>query len=122
MFWSWFKRKSQAHQWRKLGFQNFVTAFNCHADTPDLDTVIVLKNVAIRIVGGCQKFDWPKAQIKSNGVAGYATSENEISILGKIVNEKVVLNQAAIGHEFTHLLNFKNPSIANPDELEELFE
>ena len=45
-----------------------------------------------------------------------------LSMFGRAVNGKIVLNQAVLGHELNHLLNFTDPDVANPDKLEEVFE
>ena len=88
--------------------------------TPHLHEIIRLKNITVHIVGQREFFEWEKAVNPGSNVAGYATSENEIYIFGKIVNGKIIVNQAVLGHELNHLLNFKNQNIANPDSLDDL--
>ena len=88
--------------------------------TPNLNEVIDLKNVKVHIVGDRKYFKWDIAAAYGSPVSGYATSKNEIYVFGKIVKGKVVLNQAILGHELTHLLSFKNSKIANPDKLDDL--
>ena len=51
---------------------------------------------------------------------GYATDRNEIFVFGKRVGDQIVVDQSILGHELNHLLNFTNPSVANPDTLAEL--
>jgi hypothetical protein len=52
---------------------------------------------------------------------GYSTSDNDICVLGSLIDGRIVLNTAVLGHELTHLLNFTAPVIANPDQLGALF-
>ena len=47
--------------------------------------------------------------------AGRADTNNEIWVIGRKMNDKVVLNQFILGHELQHLLNWKDGRIANPD-------
>lgn len=88
--------------------------------TSDVYEVVDLKSVKVFIVGDRKHFDWDKALAPGSGIAGYANTNNEIHLFGKRVGDKIVINQAILGHEFNHLLNFKNRKIANPDKLDEL--
>ena len=92
--------------------------FQSYPDSPDLYQVVELKNVKVHIVGDRKHFSWDKAAAHGSPVAGYANSNNEIFVFGKRVNGKIVINQAILGHELQHLLNFQNPAIVNPDRLE----
>ena len=82
--------------------------------------IIKLDNVTVHIVGHHQYFRWDKAAAYGSPVLGYATDNNEIWLYGKYLKGKILVNQAILGHEFNHLLNFKNKKIANPDELDDL--
>ena len=77
-----------------------------------------MKNVTVHIVGDRSYFSWDKASAYGSPVAGYATSGNEIHVFGRIVDGKVRLNQAVLGHELIHLLHFNNPAVCDPDRLE----
>ena len=88
--------------------------------TPELYEVVELKNVKVLIVGDRKHFNWEKAAAYGSPIAGYANTKNEICLFGKRVGGKIVVNQAILGHELNHLLNFKNPKIANPDKLDEM--
>ena len=88
--------------------------------TPDLYEVVELKNVKVFIVGDRKLFKWEKAGTSGSPIEGYANTNNEIRVLGKRVGDKIVVNQAVLGHELNHLLNFKNPKIANPRKLDEM--
>ena len=90
------------------------------AKAPDLYEVVELKNVKIHIVGDRKFFKWDRAAAYGSPVAGYATTKNEIWVFGKLVDGKIVVNQAILGHELNHLLNFINPRVANPDNLDDL--
>gem|GEM_PF-5581026 len=103
--------------YRQAGFRLIQKGFAALSDTPDLDTSFVLKNVTIRIVGSRGKFN-KEAASHGDGVLGYATADNEITVLGKQVGESIVVNQAVLGHELNHLLNFANLNVANPDDLD----
>ena len=82
--------------------------------------VIEIKNVKVHIVSDRKDFNWHKAAAYGSPVLGYARRTNEIHVFGKLVGDKIIINQAILGHELNHLLNFKNPRIANPDRLSEL--
>ncbi len=105
---------------RKIGFNEIQKGFASLDKPPNLLEVIELKNVKVHIVGDRKYFKWDKAAAYGSPVAGYATSKNEIYVFGKMVKGKVVLNQAILGHELTHLLNFKNSDIGNPDKLDDI--
>ena len=105
---------------RKVGFNEIQKGFASIEKTPDLHEIIVLKNVKVHVVGDRKYFNWDKAAAYGSPIAGYATTKNEIYIFGKIIKGEVVVNQAILGHELNHLLNFKNPRIANPDKLDDI--
>lgn len=105
---------------RKIGFNEIQKGFASLDKTPNLHEVIELKNVKVHIVGDRKFFKWDQAAAYGSPVAGYATSKNEIYVFGKMVKGKIVLNQAILGHELTHLLNFKNSNIGNPDKLDDI--
>ena len=111
---------SYAADYRVQGFNFIQQGFTSIEGTSDVYEVVELKDVKILIVGDRKRFDWDKASASGSGIAGYANTKNEIHLLGKRVGGKIVINQAILGHEFNHLLNFKNPKIANPDKLDEL--
>jgi len=95
-------------------------SFGYLASTSDFHEVIELKYVKVYIVGHRKYFDWRKAAAYGSPVVGYANRRNDIYILGKRVGNRIVINQAVLGHELNHLLNFEKPDIANPDELDDL--
>ena len=105
---------------REQGFNMIQKGFSNIESTPGLYKEIELKRVKIFIVGDREQFKWEKAAAKGSPIIGYATPSNEIWVFGKKINGKIVLNEAVIGHELVHLLNFKTPVIANPDKLDEL--
>jgi len=107
----------QTTKLRKAGFKMVQKSFASLADTPDLNEVIVLKNVRVHIVGSIKGYR-EEAASYGDGVLGYATAGNEITVLGKRMGDKIILNQAVLGHELKHLLNYQNPKIADPDDLD----
>lgn len=108
---------SHAAQYRTQGFNYIQQGFTSIEGTSDVNEIIELKNVKIHIVGDRKNFTWEKASAPGSGIAGYANTNNEIHLFGKRVGGKIVINQAVLGHELNHLLNFKNPDIADPDKL-----
>lgn len=111
---------SHAAQYRAQGFNYIQQGFTSIEGTSDVYEVVELKNVKILIVGDRKHFNWEKAAAYGSPIAGYANTKNEICLFGKRVGDKIVVNQAILGHELNHLLNFKNPKIANPDKLDEM--
>jgi hypothetical protein len=105
---------------RREGFDQLQRGFSSLAETPDLHEVITLKEVTVHIVGHRRLFNWDVAAAYGSPVAAYANTKNEIWILGKVVQGRVIVNQAILGHEFKHLLNFRSPRVANPDQLDQL--
>ena len=105
---------------RNEGFNLMQQGFASIEPTPDLYEVVELKNVKVFIVGDRKLFKWEKAGASGSSILGYANINNEIRVLGKRVGDKIVVNQAILGHELNHLLNFKNPKIANPSQLDEM--
>jgi hypothetical protein len=55
---------------------------------------------------------------KKSGVIGCA-SRWAVVVEGRESGGKIVVNQAVLGHEFNHLLNFGDSNIADPDRLEQ---
>ena len=116
---SWFSSKTWVTQLRENGFTEFVKSFRRIPESRDLHEVVEL-TIKVHIVGSRVKFKWPKAREKASGIAGYATRDNDIYVIGKRLGGKIVLNQGILGHELNHLLNFKNDNIADPDKLDDL--
>ena len=98
---------SHATDYRKQGFDMMQRGFASIEKTTDLYEVIELKNVKVFIAGDRKHFN-----------AGYANTRNEICLLGKRVGDKIVVNQASLGHKLNRLLNSNNARIANPDKLD----
>ena len=111
---------SHVTEYRKMGFDYMQQGFASIENTPELYEVIELEKVKIMIVGDRKHFTWEKAAAYGSPIAGYANAKNEICLFGKRVGDRIVLNQAILGHELNHLLNFKNPKIADPDKLDNL--
>ena len=111
---------SLATDFRKEGFDSMQKGFTSLKATPDLHKVITLKEVKVHIVGHRSLFSWNVAAAYGSPVAAYANTNNEIWIIGTLVNGKIIINQAVLGHELKHLLNFSEPGVANPDILDEL--
>ncbi len=111
---------SYVTDYRRTGFDLIQRGFASLESTPDVYEVVELEKVRVYIVGDRKHFNWEKASAYGSPIAGYANTKNEICLFGKRVGDKIVVNQAILGHEFNHLLNFKNPKIADPDKLEEI--
>ncbi len=109
-----------ATEYRLQGFQYFHRSFAQVDDDPDLYEVIELKRVRVYIVGQRKHFKWKEAAAYGSPYRGYATERNEIFVFGKRVGDKIVVDQSILGHELNHLLNFREPSVANPDKLSEM--
>ena len=105
---------------RKEAFRNFDTSFNSLDEAPNLNEVIDLGGVRVHVVGNRQFFNIRQASAYGSPIVGYATSANEIWVFGRRVKGKIVVNQAVLGHELMHLLQFKNPRVADPDKLDDL--
>ncbi len=105
---------------RKEAFKSFDKSFGSLGESPTLNEVIDLGGVKVHIVGHRQFFNYQRAAAYGSPVVGYATSNNEIWVFGKVVRGKIVINQAVLGHELMHLLGFKNRDIADPDRLDDL--
>ncbi|RJR29702.1 MAG: hypothetical protein C4576_34905 [Desulfobacteraceae bacterium] len=105
---------------RKEAFRSFDKSFGSLGESPTLNEVIELGGVKVHIVGHRQFFNYHRAAAYGSPVIGYATSNNEIWVFGKVVRGRIVVNQAVLGHELMHLLNFKNRAIADPDRLDDL--
>lgn len=103
-------------EYRKIGAEYHEKWFKALPETPDLYTVVEIKELTIHIVSDRKDFDWEKARDKKYGIAAYANTKNEISILGKKVGGKIIVNQLILGHEFKHILNFANPDIVDPHD------
>jgi len=105
---------------REQGFTMMQRGFSELEPTPELYREVTLQQVKVVIVGDRQQFRWSKAAAENSGILGYATPDNEIWVFGKVVNGEIVVNEAVLGHELTHLLNFQDTRIANPDTLSNL--
>jgi hypothetical protein len=105
---------------RRYGFAAIQRGFASLAESPALEEVVTLEKVTIHIVGSRQQFKWNRAAAYGSPVLGYATQNNHIYLIGKVVDGQIVINQAVLGHELNHLINQKNPRVANPDKLDDL--
>ena len=105
---------------RDKGFFHFRQADKHLAADPELYRVIRIQDLRVVIVGDRKYFQWDKAREYDSRIRAYAKG-NEIRVLGYQRGEKIVINQAILGHELMHILNFRDSRLANPDRLEELF-
>lgn len=105
---------------REQGFNMIQRGFSGLEPTPELYKEVTLKQVKVILVGNRAQFQWKEAAAKNSSILGYATPDNEIWIFGKEVDGKIVVNEAVIGHELTHLLSFEDSSVANPDKFRDL--
>lgn len=106
--------------YRQAGFNMMHKGFVSLNESPFEPEVVELKNVKVHIVSHRKHFNWNKAAEEGSGILGYANNKNEIWVFGRIINGMIVINQAVLGHELNHLLNFKYPKIVNPDKLDQL--
>lgn len=111
---------SIATEYRREGFSLLQKGFLSIEETPDLNEVVELKNVRVYIVGDRKHFNLKKAAANGSTIVGYANTRNEVHIFGRRVGDKIIVNQAILGHEINHLLHFKNPKVINPDKLKAL--
>ena len=103
---------------KQEGFDLIQKDFARYKKDKNLNITIELKNVKVHIVGDRKYFKWDKAAAYGSPVAGYATSKNEIYIFGRLNKKgKIIVNQAILGHELNHLLNFNNSNIAKGEKL-----
>ncbi|MFP4088075.1 MAG: hypothetical protein ACLFUL_14925 [Desulfobacteraceae bacterium] len=103
-------------EYRKIGSQYYEKWFRALPETPNLHTVVEVKELTVHMVSDRKNFDWEKAREEEKGIAAYANTKNQISILGKKIGEKIIVNQMVLGHEFKHILNFANPDIVDPHD------
>ena len=106
--------------YRQQGFRLTQKAFESYPETSGLYEVVELKNIKIYIVGNRHDFNWQYASAFGSPIQGYATRNNEIWVIGKRLNDKIIVNQVVLGHELNHLLNFKDQGFANPDNLDQI--
>lgn len=107
------------HSLNQDGFKSFRSAFDGVGSTIRFHEKIKIGGIEVNIVSDKDMFeDWANDKY-GPALVGYVT-EKEVYVLGKIVNGKIIVDQAVLGHEFNHLLNIKNSKVANPDRLEEL--
>ena len=111
---------STTTNYRMQGFRLTTKSFDTIANSPDLYEIVEIENIKIYIVGDRSRFPWDKAAAFGSPFHAYATTNNEIYILGKRLGGKIVVNQAILGHELNHLLNFHRSKIADPDTLDHL--
>lgn len=107
-------------RFRVKGFVMASKSFDAISESPDLYEVVEIEKVKVYIAGERKHFKWNRAAHYGSSPGGYATSNNEIYILGKRLGGIIIVNQVILGHELRHLLNFKNPEISDPDELDRL--
>lgn len=106
---------------RKEGFNTYqahFTAINDEGET--FHKVIKIDKVEVHIVTDRSQFEWEKASNPRSCIVAYADTDNKIWLLEKKVDGKIVVNQAILGHEFNHLLNFTDGTVADPNRLDEL--
>jgi len=93
------------------GFDYTNLGYTSLPETPSLYEIVGIEKLTIHIVSDRKDFDWKKARNKETGLAAYATTNDKISILGKKLGGKIIVNQFILGHEFKHILNFNDPDI-----------
>jgi hypothetical protein len=97
---------------RREGFNQQWSGFARLPSSPDLYHETEIK-VKVVVVGDPAQTGYP-------GAAGtYSHPEGIIRIVGKVVNGKIVLCEAVLGHEIGHALQYQDGGFANPDKYEE---
>ena len=92
--------------YRQQGFQGFDRSVG---DLQRIsEPVTVELSVTVHIVPD-------STSIPCGTAAAGCASGNEIWVIGYRYGDKIVVNQAVLGHELNHLLNFNNRDIQNPD-------
>ena len=103
-------------QYRKIGAEYHERWFKVLPETPSLYEVVEIDKLTIHMVSDRKDFDWEKARDKEKGIAAYANTNDKISILGKKIGGKIMVNQFILGHEFKHILNFNDPDVVDPHD------
>ena len=94
--------------------------------SPDetIHEVVELERVTVHLVTDPEQFMWVKPGVMAFRMAGYATIDNQIWVLCRIVNGRIAVPHDVLGHELVHLLQFKPGSrrypVHNPDRLEDV--
>jgi len=119
---------SIATQYRKEGVSLIHKGFFKHLDKePRLHKVIVVKYLAIHVVGDrkhfdVEKFKDPKAEGYLPNVIGYARQRNginEIYVWGTMKDGKIVINLQNLGHEMGHILRMNNVLVLDPHDFDD---
>jgi hypothetical protein len=98
-------------QLREDGFNRQYRAWEMIQGAPaEAETVITVRVIVTEALG------WNG---KGKAAATYSTSPQggTIRIRGKMVNGKIVVSEAALGHECFHALQFQDGRFVNPDEM-----
>jgi len=103
-------------QYRELGREHHEKWFKELPETASLHVAIDIDKLTIHMVSDRKDFDWEKARKNQYGIAAYANTRNEISILGKKIGGRIIVNQLVLGHEFNHILNFADRNVVDPDD------
>jgi len=103
----------------ELRQQGFNTTQRGFITLPDMkgEVIVHAKDVYVHFVSRDRMKELIKEHKLSSGCAGFVNTKNHIYINGRMVGDKITINQNILGHELNHLLNWKNPIIANPDKL-----
>lgn len=96
--------------WRQEGFRNFYRHFDLSGDKLPYPVTVYLERVKIVIV------DEIPGEPAINGLAWRS---GKVMIKGRVWNGRIIVNQAVLGHEITHLLNFQNHLVMDPDKYAE---
>ena len=97
---------------RMDGFNAQWRGFASLPSDPSLSYETEIK-VKVIVVGDSSQTRYPGA------VATYSHPDGIIRIMGKMVNGKIVLCPAVIGHEIQHALQYQDGQFVNPDRMEE---
>ena len=101
------------NQVQRAGFKKFDIAFEKIPDREAGMNLTIPVNAQIHIVRDSTKLpDWCRAY-----GFGACCTPGHVYVVGKVLNGKIVINQAILGHEVHHLLNFENEYVADPDTL-----
>lgn len=102
--------------YRQTGFAYVQASFDSLPYDPTLSKTYTLKEVTIHIVADCSMYGHACYRDPDKRVLGYVTANNEIWVLGKRKNGKIILNQAVLGHELLHLIAGQDLlDVMNPD-------